>query len=469
MGNLISGTGFFASSVISLVTDRRSFQDRFIEPLHALQNYLKVSGVDSELTPSLNGRLGMNLCLLGRVHMYLASEDDDPNNKHSYEKDLGFQQRQRAIAKKKRSSQILFWQEAKRYMRYATAIYGQSMIHAAEVDARGNFPRSGFSTATKEAISKHIDVPADDIIVADVDYAGDCKHLRHMVVVDHAHKKVVLSIRGTFNLDEIVIDAAAFSRDFCGGEAHSEMANMAEGVWNVAGPKVKGMLKDNDDYEFVVTGHSLGAGTACLLTIMLESKKLLPPKQKVRCFAYAAPPVFTPLEFVPKSVESTTNFVHENDVVSFLSMHTVRKLFQQIRAVDAVSQDEMTRRERYKVLLGIQPPPKELIASVVEAAGVKVKPKDGAPILSIPAKRIVWLKKKEDQGDSQDMDDSSSLYPSDEDAFDDPDEGKDYGFQVLRPRDMLKVGIRVNPDMLLDHFPPRYEHAFDHVNEFPTQ
>ncbi|KAL3904667.1 MAG: hypothetical protein SGARI_004824, partial [Bacillariaceae sp.] len=381
--------------------------------------------------------------------------------------------RQRSVAKKKRSAQILFWQEAKRYMRYATAVYGQSMIHAAEVDARGNFPsRSGFSTATKEAISKHINVPsADDIIVADLDYAAgenNCEHLRHMVVVDHQHKTVVLAIRGTFNLDEIVMDSAAFSREFCGGEAHSEMATMAEGVWNAAGPKVKGMLEDNDDYEFIVTGHSLGAGTACLLMIMLETKKLLPPKQKVRCFAYAAPPVYTPLEFVPKSVQATTNFVHQNDVVSFLSVHTVRKLFQQIRAVDAVSQDEMSRRERYKVLLGIQPPPQELIASVLEAAGAKVKPKKGAPILSIPAKRIVWLKKKEDR-DEEDGGKRLDLSDDDEDNFDDPDEGKDYGFQVLKPRDMLKVGIRVNPDMLLDHFPPRYEHAFDHVNEFPSE
>ena len=54
------------------------------------------------------------------------------------------------------------------------------------------------------------------------------------------------------------------------------------------------------------------------------------------------------------------------------------------------------------------------------------------------------------------------------DVFED-DEGKDYSYQIPKPRDMLKVGIRVNPDMLLDHFPPRYEHAFDHVKEFANE
>jgi hypothetical protein len=440
VGNLISGTAFVASSVVSLLTDRRTFKDRFIEPLHALRNYLQASGVDTELSPTLNRRLAVNLCLLGRVHMHLASQEEREGSTTIKSMTL-------------RADLAQFWQEAKRYMRYATAVYGQSMIHAAQVDARGTLPgASGFSIATREAIGRHIDVPKDDIVVMDVDYAGDCQHLRHMVVVDHKHKKVVLSIRGTFNLDEIIKDAAAFSKEFCGGEAHSEMATMAEGVWKVAGPTVKGMLNDNDDYELILTGHSLGAGTACLLMIMLETKNLLPAKQKMRCFAYAAPPVFTPLEFVPKSVEATTNFIHQNDAISFLSVHTVRQLFQQLRAVDAVAQQEMTRRERYQVLLGTQKPPPELIATVVEAAGTKVKPKEGAPVLSIPAKRIFWLKRKGTRDDPDGVDDNS-----------------DYGVQILKSRDMLKHGIRVDPDMLLDHFPPRYEHAFDHVRDIPTE
>jgi len=363
-----------------------------------------------------------------------------------------------------------FWVEAKRYMRYATAVYGQAMIQAAEVDARGNLPGGGFSTVTKKAISHHIAVPPDDIVVMDVDYDGDCEHLRHMVVVDHQHRKVVLSIRGTFSLGEIVIDAAAFSREFCGGEAHSEMANMAENVWSVAGPTVQTMLAANHhQYELILTGHSLGAGAACLLTILLESKRILPKHQKFRCFAYAAPPVFTPLEFVPNSVQATTNFVHENDVIPFLSVHTVRQLFQQIRAVDAYAHDAMTRRERYKVLLGIQPPPQDLIASVLEAYGKPIQPKQGAPILSIPAHHIVWLKQQQQRRrvplstPQQQQHSSSSGVDGDKEEENDGD----YAFEILKPIEMKQPGIRVNPDMLLDHFPPRYEHALDHIIQGP--
>jgi hypothetical protein len=146
-----------------------------------------------------------------------------------------------------------FWEEARRYMRYATATYGPAMIDAAEVDARGRFdPRLG--RVAKEAISRHISVPEEDIVVMDLDYNGNCEHLRHMVVVDHKHKKVVLAIRGTFSLDEIMMDVAAYSKEFCGGEAHSEMATMAERVWDVTGETVKNMLERNNDYELVITG-----------------------------------------------------------------------------------------------------------------------------------------------------------------------------------------------------------------------
>jgi hypothetical protein len=36
--------------------------------------------------------------------------------------------------------------------------------------------------------------------------------MRHMIVVDHSHRNIIMSIRGTFSLSEIAVDMAAFSR-----------------------------------------------------------------------------------------------------------------------------------------------------------------------------------------------------------------------------------------------------------------
>lgn len=442
--------------------------------------------VDHELSKSFNPRLGINLCLLGRVHMYQEEFDASISarkKKKSLRIGSNFAQTLFHDSYSSSSSSKInssFLEEARRYMKYATAVYGQAMINAAEVDARGRLDGK-VGRVTKETISTHISVPAEDIVLMDVsNYDGDSNHLRHMVVVDHEHKKVVLSIRGTFSLEEIVRDVAAFSREFCGGEAHSEMATMAERVWTAAGPKVQTVLEENPGYEFILTGHSLGAGAACLVTILVQNKRLLPKEQKIRCFAYASPPCYTPLEFVPKSVESTTNFVsfyfhrdenvvefccmhlttlfpqlyayylqvHENDFVPFLSIQKVRKLFSSLRAVDLYARNHMSKRERYKVVLGASEPPKDLIASVLEAEGKRLVPKKGAPTLYIPAEHTVWLKesprKKENGG-------TGSI--------------TSYHYELSNAREMSQREIRVYPDMLVDHFPARYEYAFDHLEK----
>jgi hypothetical protein len=44
IGNVISGAGFVSSTLVSLISDRRSFRDRFGEPIRALKNYLTSSG-----------------------------------------------------------------------------------------------------------------------------------------------------------------------------------------------------------------------------------------------------------------------------------------------------------------------------------------------------------------------------------------------------------------------------------------
>ena len=264
--------------------------------------------------------------MLGRVHMYQAAEEELAAKMSAKKKKririTRFSKPFFYDNSSSSSSKISgsFLEEAKRYMKYATAVYGQAMINAAEVDARGSLDGK-VGRATKETISTHISVPPEDIVLMDVsNYNGDSSHLRHMVVVDHKHEKVVLSIRGTFSLEEIVLDVAAFSEEFCGGEAHAEMANMAERVWKAAGPKVQTVLQENPGYEFVLTGHSLGAGAACLVTILVQNKQLLPKEQKIRCFAYASPPVYTPLEFVPRSVESITNFVSFTSVLMKASL-----------------------------------------------------------------------------------------------------------------------------------------------------
>ena len=152
---------------------------------------------------------------------------------------------------------------------YALGAYGNTAIDAANKNSHASFDvRLGQLTETK--LSKHIGIPKEDIIVMDLNYKGDTNQLRHFVAVDHENQKVVLAIRGTFCASECVVDIDGYSRPFCGGQAHVGFAVITERLWDCVADNVLNALKENEGYGFIVTGHSLVAGTALLLNIMLH-------------------------------------------------------------------------------------------------------------------------------------------------------------------------------------------------------
>jgi len=116
----------------------------------------------------------------------------------------------------------------------------------------------------EEIVTSHLDgVEVEDIVSADIEAGDSTEYLRHMVVVDHKEKALVLAIRGTFALSSTLTDVAAFSEEFCGVQAHAGMAKMARAVWSRAEEAFLSNLNElPDDYSLIITGHSLGAGVA---------------------------------------------------------------------------------------------------------------------------------------------------------------------------------------------------------------
>lgn len=162
----------------------------------ALRKYLETSGIDSELAKAWNTRLLDNLVILARIQKLTWADLD-----------------RRDTAPRSASLKgIPSNEEALRYMKYATAVYGESMIRAAEMDLYGRLD-DRISPLTKTRIGEHVGIPEDDIVLMDVDFYGaDSNHLRHFVAVDREHQTVILTIRGTFSVSEVFLDVAAFSR-----------------------------------------------------------------------------------------------------------------------------------------------------------------------------------------------------------------------------------------------------------------
>merc|ERR1712185_132038 len=80
-----------------------------------------------------------------------------------------------------------------------------------------------------EAICAHAGVAAADLVrmaTGSLDVAGSSDCLRHFVAIDHDGRAVVLALRGTASISDVLHDAVAFAEPFCGGLAHAGMARM---------------------------------------------------------------------------------------------------------------------------------------------------------------------------------------------------------------------------------------------------
>jgi hypothetical protein len=159
VSNLISIAGFLSSSIRSLLfapaQERRSLRD----PLVELSQFLQTTEIDQELTSLLFNRNLLNNLLLLRI-VERSMEQQDPDARTS-------------AATMDAPLNGPSFDEALRYMKLATAVYGESMIRAAEMDVLGTFDNVLYTKETAQRISDHCDVPVEDIVRLDIDYEGD--------------------------------------------------------------------------------------------------------------------------------------------------------------------------------------------------------------------------------------------------------------------------------------------------------
>jgi Lipase (class 3) len=220
---------------------------------------------------------------------------------------------------------------------------------------------------------------------------------------------------------------------FAGGEAHHKMVDMAERTWEVAGPYVVNALQQNKDYSLTLTGHSLGAGVACLVSILCHQrgrKRVL--GRNVQCFAYGCPPVFTSPELVPDTVKHTTAYIHGNDGIPFLSLSHVRRLVSKLQWMmeDMSSPTKLPLQNVFKAL--------KRIGIVYPNTMNTVIPIPGSPILFVPASTIVWTKKV--------------------------DNGK-FDAKFCDPRKVAGLEIPLSANYLNDHSLTSYEGALQYLVE----
>lgn len=301
-----------------------------------------------------------------------------------------------------------------RYVRYASAAYGVSMIDSADLlQVYGKklvvvpvIPAAS-EKARKKKVAHYVGVMDPERIVSSSKPGGSMDILGHFIAVDKRKNRlggngaVVLAIRGTYTLSGLKVDASAYSQEFCEGYAHTGIAARTEALWDHVKDTIVAQLLENPTFDLVITGHSLGAGASALLALKLKYEDALMKENellkdvKIKSFAFAPPPVYFqthPNEKLTEAMKDTYPFIHEEDCVPFCSANAIRKIADTMSAVD--KQPKGLGLFSPLMASGLRPVSDEIKKVVYDDR--ELPPAPGTHKLAIPAPFVMWMRHTSD-------------------------------------------------------------------------
>uniref|UniRef100_A0A8C7RMM8 Diacylglycerol lipase-alpha n=1 Tax=Oncorhynchus mykiss TaxID=8022 RepID=A0A8C7RMM8_ONCMY len=206
------------------------------------------------------------------------------------------------------------------------------------------------------------------------------------VAVDHGKKKVVISIRGTLSPKDALTDLTGDSERLPVEEQHGNWLGHKGMVYSAEYIKKKleqemilsqafgrDLGKGTMHYGLVIVGHSLGAGTAAILSFLLR-----PQYPTLQCYSYSPPGGLLSEDAMEYSKEFVTSVVLGKDLVPRIGL----------------SQLEGFRRHLLEVLQKSDKPKWRIIAG-----GTKCIPKSELPVddgpqpqtAPVPPSTRLWL------------------------------------------------------------------------------
>ncbi|XP_042636969.1 diacylglycerol lipase-beta [Orycteropus afer afer] len=173
--------------------------------------------------------------------------------------------------------------------------------------------------------------------------------LPFLVALDHRKESVVVAVRGTMSLQDVLTDLSAESEPLdLGAELQDCVAH--KGIAQAARYVYRRLLNDGilsqafsvaPEYRLVLVGHSLGAGAAALLALMLRGAY-----PHVRCYAFSPPRGLLSKSLHEYSKNFIVSLVLGKDVIPRLSVTNLEDLKNRILRVIA-----HCNKPKYKILL----------------------------------------------------------------------------------------------------------------------
>ncbi|XP_059086966.1 uncharacterized protein LOC131883499 isoform X2 [Tigriopus californicus] len=288
--------------------------------------------------------------------------------------------------------------------------------------------------------AKLLDIPNDtDIVYTYFKDNGD--HVpKFILFLDHEIGSLILSIRGTHSLTDVIIDLICDDEEFLDGHAHRGIMRGSCKVLNEVKDILHQTLLKYPRYRLILTGHSLGAGTAELLTMVIlkEKEKYVPKETEIQCVAIAPPPVYRTDSQVPKDMKDAINiYINNQDCVPRMCLGSIAKLLAMVRAVDKLN---IEKRDQFKVFIGYDDDETKQNFARIQSVIQEIK-QDRFPFLEHPGIINYLYKLKPVEGEGDDLSDKMCVVNQDSASF---------------TRELI-----ILERMILDHLKPYYIKAFD--------
>uniref|UniRef100_A0A8C1LIU4 Diacylglycerol lipase-beta n=1 Tax=Cyprinus carpio TaxID=7962 RepID=A0A8C1LIU4_CYPCA len=169
------------------------------------------------------------------------------------------------------------------------------------------------------------------------------------VALDHKREAVLVAVRGTLSLKDVLTDLSAECEDLC-VEGVSGTCYAHKGISQAAHYIYKRLVTDGilsqafsvaPEYELLICGHSLGAGAAALLAVLLRSTH-----PTLQCYAFSPPGGLMSKALADYSKQFVVSVVLGKDLVPRLSIPNMEDLKR--RLLKMVSN---CSKPKYKILM----------------------------------------------------------------------------------------------------------------------
>mmetsp|Transcript_14379 Transcript_14379/g.25368 ORF Transcript_14379/g.25368 Transcript_14379/m.25368 type:complete len:444 (-) Transcript_14379:70-1401(-) len=132
----------------------------------------------------------------------------------------------------------------------------------------------------------------------------------YFIAFDADKKSVVVAVRGTSSFDDMLTDILHTPEPFINGTyAHSGIASAAKFIVNRTIPLWEKLFQPLG-YKLFFTGHSLGAGTATLASVIFKWEKNI----ENHCYVFAPPPTLNKAA-ATLTKDLVTAVVHNDDII----------------------------------------------------------------------------------------------------------------------------------------------------------